>query len=256
MLGLAYPGVADWILQKWEHEREAKLAAATYLPWPQPFKKELFISAESYKPGLVLWDTPAVSRYQYGKPPNMGVLSPHGQYSYTHLVLPKGKSLVTMLGTRRGSVVFDGDITFPALFGCSGLQGPVAQQPWMSLTPMELFTLAPGIKLAKGHVVIAGLGLGYQLLEVAKKPSVTRITLVERSQELVDWILPRIQAQMPNKPLEVIVDNAYGTIEGLTADVALIDIYRQYRGNTFSLPLASKTRIPKVWVWGGHVTYT
>ncbi len=255
MLGLGLVS-SDWVHQRWEQERMAKLAAAAYLPWPQPFKKELYISAESYKPSLALWDTPVVSRYQYGRPPNMGVLSPSGRYSYTHLVLPKGKSLVIVLGTRRGTVVFDGDITFPALFECSGPNGSVAQQPWMSLTPMELYTLAPGIRFAKGHVVIAGLGLGYQLLEVAKKPNVTRITLVERSQELVDWILPRIQAQMPNKPFEVIVGNAYDVVEGLTADVALIDIYRQYRGNAFPLPKASKARIPKVWVWGGSVHYT
>ena len=92
------------------------------------------------------------------------------------------------------TVVFDGDIEIPILFEREAPGGAWRKYPWMSLTPAELLTLRPGTKLAKGRVVIAGLGPAHQLLEVGKRRAVKEITVVERSEELVNLIMPRAMA--------------------------------------------------------------
>ena len=116
----------------------------------------------------------------------------------------------------------------------------------MSLTPMEMVTLRGGIRFAKKHTVVAGLGLGHQLIEVSRKKSVKKITLVESSQELVDWLLPRIKTFMGDAKLKVVVGDAKKLVPKMTADVALIDIFRSYGSNDF----VECPKIPRVWCWG------
>ena len=113
--------------------------------------------------------------------------------------------LETYLGARRGEVAFDGDVLIPALherdaryadgspWQARNLWG---SSPWMSHTPMEVFSLRGGTRRAKGSVVVAGLGLGQQLIDVSQRAAVKQLTLVECSQELVDWIMPRISATL------------------------------------------------------------
>ena len=48
---------------------------------------------------------------------------------------------------------------------------------------------------------VAGLGLGYQLIEISKRPQVTRLTLVEKSRSIVDWLLPVITPHL-GRPLD------------------------------------------------------
>ena len=95
---------------------------------------------------------------------------------------------------------------------------------WMSLTPQEMVTLAPGTRKAKGTVVIGGLGLGHQLIEVCQKRSVKKIILLERSKELVDWLRPRIRPHLSGCKLEVIIGDA-GTKTGKTIEA--LDIVRE-----------------------------
>jgi len=105
--------------------------------------------------------------------------------------------------------------------------------------------------MARGHVVIAGLGLGHQLIEVSRRLQVKRVTLVERSQELVDWLLPVIRPYL-RKPLKVIVGDAYTVIPTLRADVALIDIFPRYGGAQQKLDAIKRQTkgIRKFWAWG------
>jgi spermidine synthase len=114
-----------------------------------------------------------------------------------------------------------------------------------------MLTLRPGTRAAKGHVVIGGLGLGHQLIEVAKRLQVRRITLVELDRELVEWFLPRIRP-MVRKPLEVVVGDAFEVIPGLRADVALIDIFPEYGSNRAATEeLARRSPgIRSFWGWG------
>jgi spermidine synthase len=117
--------------------------------------------------------------------------------------------------------------------------------------PPEILTLREGTRLAKGRVVIAGLGLGHQLIEVSKRFQVKEIVLVEQSQELVDFYLPRVRS-LVKKKLTVIVGDAYEVVPTLSADVALIDIFPGYGHNEAATrELARRSpKIKKMWGWG------
>ena len=96
-----------------------------------------------------------------------------------------------------------------------------------------------------------GLGLGHQLIEVSKRLTVKEIVLVERSQELVDFYLPRIRPLI-KKRLTVLVGDALEIVPTLRADVALIDIFPAYGGNEpATRELARRSpNIKKMWGWG------
>src|SRR5262249_30187656 len=123
--------------------------------------------------------------------------SPGGRFRYCVRLHRKGQPMHTWWGAEVGTVIFDEDVIIPALYQAKDPDEPGTRRwnfhPWMSLTPGEILTLRPGTRLAKGKVVIAGLGLGHQLIEVSKRLQVKRIVIVELDRELVDWILPAIQ---------------------------------------------------------------
>jgi hypothetical protein len=56
---------------------------------------------------------------------------------------------------------------------------------WMSLSPVETESLAPRIARMRGHVVIAGLGMGLALYNALLRPAVRRITVLERDSEVI-----------------------------------------------------------------------
>ncbi len=227
------------------------------MPWNPAIRwaPELNFHASSYRvlelwPGIVASDLP-VDQLE----PGQFVDSPSQKFRYCVRLQRRGRPLLTWWGDQVGTVVFDGDVIIPALYEARPDPLPGEPRwnpaPWMSLTPAELMTLRPGTRLAKGHTVIAGLGLGHQLIEVSKRLQVKRITIVELDQELVDWILPVIRPHV-RKRLDVVVGDAYQAIPQLKADVALIDIFPGY-GDGFrrvaELQRASPA-IKKFWGWG------
>lgn len=227
------------------------------VPWSPAVKWEpkLNFHGDSYQvlelfPGVVASDAD-VDLLQ----PGQFVDSPGGRFRYCVRLHRAGRPLLTWWGPEVGTVIFDSDVIIPALYQAREPDDPAPgrwnEAPWMSLTPAEIMTLRPGTRLAKGKVVIAGLGLGHQLIEVSKRLQVKRIVVVELDQELVDWILPAIRPHV-RKPLEVIVGDAYDVIPKLTADVALIDIFPGY-GDGFRrvAELAKQSPgIKKFWGWG------
>jgi hypothetical protein len=79
---------------------------------------------------------------------------------------------------------------------CQGYWGPTRLVPmistlmrdnnvWMSTTPLELESQSIGIELAKGHVVICGLGMGWSAAATALNPNVTAITVVEYDPDVI-----------------------------------------------------------------------
>src|SRR5689334_16475058 len=50
---------------------------------------------------------------------------------------------------------------------------------WMSTAPLELESQEIGIRLARGHVLIGGLGLGWSAANCALSEDVDRVTVVE-----------------------------------------------------------------------------
>lgn len=177
-------------------------------------------------------------------------MSPGKNWCYRERVLKAGVMLDTISGSRRGIVRFEDEVLIPMIHQRRyGKWGSV----WMSFTPLEFFTLRPGTKLARGHTIIAGLGMGYQLEQVCKKKSVTKVTLIEIDQELVDWILPRLD--LNGKEVEIIIGDAEELLLNMTADVALVDIYKTYGTNGEMLRWhmersKNKHKIGKLWIWG------
>ncbi len=227
------------------------------VPWSPAIKwvPELNIQGATYRvlelwPGLAASDSPvdALETGQY-------VDSPSRRFRYCVRLHRQGHSLLTWWGNQVGSVVFDTDVIIPALYQARGPDEPGTgywtETPWMSLTPAELMTLRPGTRMARGHTIIAGLGLGHQLIEVTRRLQVKRVTVVELDAELVDWIMPRIKPHL-RKPVKVLVGDAYELIPTLRADVALIDIFPGY-GDGFRRVEALARRSPgikKFWGWG------
>ena len=178
--------------------------------------------------------------------------SPNREFRYCIRLHRAGRQLMSWFGDRTGSVIFDSDVRIPAIYQCKPDEpGVWNETPWMSLTPAEILTLREGTRLAKGRVVIGGLGLGHQLIEVSKRLQVKENVLVELSQELVDFYLPRIRPLI-KKRLTVLVGDAFKIIPTLSADVALLDMFPAYGGNEpATRELARRSpKIKKVWGWG------
>ena len=201
------------------------------------------------------------------------VVSKCGTWAYRNLTLPKGqffnwysnsgKVYTTHSGwsssERRpesGVVVFDDDYVFPAIYESkNGGDSFNRSKPWMSLTPNEMITLRPGIRKSKGHTVIAGLGIGWMLAMVAERPKVKKITLVEISDSLVNWLWPKIEARLTDdqKAKVVIkVGDAKDVMPDLEADVGLIDIFpgMGYNHEDTHQWRERCPRIKDMWLWG------
>jgi len=72
--------------------------------------------------------------------------------------------------------------------------------------------------------------------------------LIEKSQELVDWVLPKILPHLGRPLTEVIVGDAHRVLPTLQADVALVDIFPNYGNNAWYQPCP---QIGHIWCWGG-----
>ena len=148
---------------------------------------------------------------------------------------------------RTGVVCWDQDVVIPVLLDGETLA------VWMSITPMEVFTLREGISMAKGTVIIGGLGMGYLLRKVCAKTTVERVIVVEQSRELLEWFGNRLCADQP-KVTDVICGDAYDQL-GKFGDQArsLFDIWPTYgdaaEDSRFQ---AAKQQHKGVWGWGDY----
>jgi hypothetical protein len=67
---------------------------------------------------------------------------------------------------------------------------------WMSITPMERESMMLHVKAAHGNVVIAGLGMGLLVANVARKREVKSVVVIEKDPEVAKLffnILPRYE---------------------------------------------------------------
>lgn len=240
-------------------ELKARLAQAEAWTPKTAFKKRLTLKADSW-PSWKLFDVEPTKHNNVNleqRPEGKFKVSPSGQFLFCEKILPKAGRIALLQGSRRGDVMFDGPVAIPALHERTPNGLNWREDPWMSLTPMEVMTQRPGTRLARGHVVVAGLGLGWGLVEAFKKRTVTKVTLVERSQELVDWIMPALAPKLRGlgKDFDTIVGDAYNVLADFKADVALIDIFRGYGSNEFRARgdggvQIRPRNIDTVWCWG------
>lgn len=123
---------------------------------------------------------------------------PGTNFYYSNKTLPLSYSLDTALTRKhRSRAFFDEPIVCPVLFEQMGEEEDFRQRIWMGLTPMEMLTQKKGIDMAKGRVVVGGLGLGWFLKEVAKKPEVREIVVVDMVPELLEWLRPVLEEKFP-----------------------------------------------------------
>lgn len=95
------------------------------------------------------------------------------------------------------------------------------KRTWMSVTPMEIDSHWVPIKLAKGRVCIAGLGLGYYLQNIIDKPDVTEIVVYEINQDVIDLYIKNFG----NHDKVTIINDNILKLENEKFDFMYVDIY-------------------------------
>ena len=169
------------------------------VPWDDgvdgtKFQEHLCVKAETFRPHLLFDVAPHDVRQSDRLDPRKCVASPCGRFLYLTQTLPRGEALSIVEGRRRGRVYFDGDVVLPVL---AEVQDSETPKVVMSLAPMEVFTQREALRLAFGHVVVGGLGLGWLLTKVCALPQVKTVTVVEQSQALLQWLGPVLRGRYP-----------------------------------------------------------
>ena len=72
----------------------------------------------------------------------------------------------------------------------------------MSDIPQEQIQHDPVVSRCKGHVLVGGLGLGYVVTRLAAKKSVTKITVVERSKDVIKLVWPHLKLKGKGKVVQ------------------------------------------------------
>ena len=87
---------------------------------------------------------------------------------------------------------------------------------WMTLMPNETATTAPAVRRASGRVLTYGLGLGYFAFMASGKPSVSRVTVVEQSREVIELFREFLLPVFPNgDKIELVEGDAFSFAESL-----------------------------------------
>lgn len=100
----------------------------------------------------------------------------------------------------------------------------------MSDTQMERETNLDLYRNANGHVLIGGLGIGMILLAVQDKPEVTKITVVEKYEEVIELV----GKQLPlNEKVEIVHSDVfdYKPKRGEIFDTVYMDIWNTVCGD-------------------------
>ena len=218
-------------------------------PWDEDrtgFKPELVLQGQTYQ-ATPLFDVAPYPADPRDTPDQCLLKSPRGEFAYMNRVWKRGRGLPLLQNRRTGVVCWDQDVVIPVLLDGRTLA------VWMSLTPMEVFTLREGISMAKGTVVIGGLGMGYLLRKVCAKTTVERVIVVEQSRELLDWFGDRLCAAQ-TKVTDVICGDAYEQV-GKFGDQSryLFDIWPAYGDAAEDQRFqALKQQFRGVWGWGDY----
>jgi len=170
-------------------------------------------------------------------------------FYYVHQLVDGATLIDTVYTNKKGVVVFTGPVVGPTLLEEKKSWQSFGENVWAGLMPFEWFTLRGGIRAAKGHTVVGGLGLGVQLIMISRKKTVKKVTVVERSKVIIDWLFPQIQPKLGSCEVEMVFGDAEKLVPKMSADVAVIDIFKSYGSNEF--PRCPD--IGRVWVWGSSV---
>jgi hypothetical protein len=246
-----------------EGERRARERACEYaIPWDEDktkFDKVLAIQGDTFNTERYkLFDSPTLKKWTPKLVDSPGLVwSPERNFAYANRLLPRATGLELAQGHKRGEAMFDKDVIVPVLFRH---RPEITWEPmsvWMGVTPMEVLTQRQGVRRSKGHVLLGGLGLGWMLWKIAAKKTVKKITVVEISQELLDWYgteLCELVARETGTEIEVICDDVLKHMGEHGGDVRhIIDIWPDYPTYTHYLSKEWQEAIRRVdhfWGWG------
>lgn len=102
----------------------------------------------------------------------------------------------------------------------------------MSDTPMEIRTNREFIEEAHGNVLVAGLGMGLVLLSIQGRKEVETITVVEKSQELIEFIVPHLPL---THKIEIRIGDIFEWLpkDGEKFDTIYFDIWGEISGDNY-----------------------
>lgn len=144
----------------------------------------------------------------------------------------------------KAKVTFDDNVFIPVLSECGSV--------WMSHTPMEVITCQKGIDIANGHVLMGGLGIGYQANRILAKSNVTKLTIYELDIELIN-VIGKSLIDMFGDRVEFVNESIYNAED--IYDTYVIDIYPSYTDFLYddvivkTFPDFHKNK-DKYWAWG------
>jgi len=97
---------------------------------------------------------------------------------------------------------------------------------WMSITPMELQSAWVAIRRFSGHVVTAGLGMGYIALRLAAKEDITKVMVYERDERVVEFFLETQAGRPELDKIDIIqCEDARTAFKGVDCDWVFMDLY-------------------------------
>jgi len=97
----------------------------------------------------------------------------------------------------------------------------------MSDTPAERRTNLHFVAQARGHVVIAGLGVGMVIVPLVQTPAVTHLTVVEKERDVIDLVEPGLRRYLgaAASKLDVIHSDVFDFTPSLKFDTVWFDIW-------------------------------
>ena len=132
---------------------------------------------------------------------------------------------------------------------------------WMSLTPMELESHQPHIAAAKGTVVVAGLGMGFYLYNILRKPEVKRVIVLEQDKNVVNLFQRAIKReQWQHLPkFELVMGDACNYKPEFEVDFLYADIW-PFLGYEDALPITQSiqenVKAKEVGFWGQEFDFS
>lgn len=102
----------------------------------------------------------------------------------------------------------------------------IDNEQWMAYntnTHLEAYEIYSHYTLAKGHVIVTGMGFGVRENWILSKPEVTKLTIIERSTDLINYH-KQINSAFLNDPRVEVVNCDASKYKG-SCDVLLLDHY-------------------------------
>lgn len=157
-----------------------------------------------------------------------------GNYRIEHLVIPAGEKVLlnntrnALLGDQRAeafNLVYDIDTTWHELIGPTGTL--------MTDLPVEQRQMEACIKGMRGNILVGGLGLGLASKLLAQKKSVTHITVVEVSKDVIRLV----EGSAHDPKVEIVCQDLFTFLENLPQKenftAAFFDIWQSDSELTF-----------------------